>query len=89
MCNKCAKFFKNVRFFVTTLKIKETLQTLLNQGFERFFIVLKLTQNNIITPSEGIEPPVQEPESYVLSITPRGQKTQKKSTHPRLTKSMM
>lgn len=23
-------------------------------------------------PSEGIEPPFQEPESYVLSITPRG-----------------
>ncbi len=42
-----------------------------------------------MAPSEGIEPPVQEPESYVLSITPRGQKKQKKSTHPRLTKSMM
>ena len=25
-----------------------------------------------MAPSEGIEPPVQEPESYVLSITPRG-----------------
>lgn len=31
-----------------------------------------------MAPSEGIEPPVQEPESYVLSITPRGQKHKKK-----------
>ncbi len=38
-----------------------------------------------MAPSEGIEPPVQEPESYVLSITPRGQlRPQKKSTHSRL-----
>lgn len=25
-----------------------------------------------MTPSEGIEPPFQEPESYVLSVAPRG-----------------
>lgn len=31
-----------------------------------------------MAPSEGIEPPVQEPESYVLSITPRGQLNKKK-----------
>lgn len=31
-----------------------------------------------MAPSEGIEPPVQEPESYVLSITPRGQLNIKK-----------
>lgn len=37
-----------------------------------------------MAPSEGIEPPVQEPESYVLSITPRGQLNTKKSTHSRL-----
>lgn len=33
-------------------------------------VIIRLTY---ITPSEGIEPPFQEPESYVLSITPRGQ----------------
>lgn len=41
MCNKCAKFFKNMRFFVTTLKIKETLQTLINQGLQCFLEFLK------------------------------------------------
>lgn len=40
-----------------------------------------------MAPSEGIEPPVQEPESYVLSITPRGQlDTKKKVLTQRLSK---
>jgi hypothetical protein len=28
---------------------------------------------NLMTPSAGIEPTSQEPESYVLSVAPRGQ----------------
>lgn len=39
-----------------------------------------------MAPSEGIEPPVQEPESYVLSITPRGQLSTKKKVPTRLYK---
>jgi hypothetical protein len=29
----------------------------------------------LLTPSAGIEPTSQEPESYVLSVAPRGQNT--------------
>lgn len=29
-------------------------------------------QESYLAPSEGIEPPAEEPESSVLSITPRG-----------------
>lgn len=42
-----------------------------------------------MAPSEGIEPPVQEPESYVLSITPRGQLNIKKVRTLDLQKSLM
>ena len=51
---------------------KKIPQTLIAQHLQGFSVIICSFLKAYLAPSEGIEPPAEEPESSVLSITPRG-----------------